>query len=65
MAAIFICTCDHTGQDSMYGHSRRVHNEKKNGSFRCTVCGESRSGNEPAIARKSVTITKAKFKKGK
>ncbi len=35
--------CKHENQDKLHGTGRRVHNEKKNGEFRCTVCGGTRS----------------------
>jgi len=35
---IFYCSCEHKDQDKRYGKGRRVHNPKKNGEWRCTVC---------------------------
>lgn len=41
MAKIFKCTCEHEGQDQMYGKFNRVFNEMETtGKFRCTVCGK-------------------------
>ena len=35
---ILTCTCDHDGQDRIYGKGRRVHNLMATGEYRCTVC---------------------------
>lgn len=34
---ILPCSCSHSGQDSIHGYGRRVHNLTKT-SARCTVC---------------------------
>ena len=41
---IVACThnCASTFQDKLYGSGRRVHNIKKSGELRCTVCGKDR-----------------------
>jgi rubrerythrin len=44
-AAIKLCTCENEGQDRLHGRYRRVHNyaESKD-AWRCTVCGNEKSG---------------------
>ncbi len=37
------CNCAHKFQDELYGKGKRLFNEKKDGSWRCTVCGEDRA----------------------
>jgi len=36
---ILPCSCKHPFQDQRYGLGQRVHNQKKDGARRCTVCG--------------------------
>lgn len=43
MTAIKTCTCKHDFQDKAYGKQQRVHNKRKNGSWRCTVCKAERA----------------------
>lgn len=45
--AVFVCTCNHAFQDSVYGKGKRVFNEGKT-AYRCTVCKASKplTGNE-------------------
>ena len=39
---IIKCICKNEFQDEKYGKGMRVHNEKKDGTFRCTVCGDEK-----------------------
>ena len=40
---IKLCTCKHPYQDKKYGKGKRVFNlRKKEGTYRCTVCGAER-----------------------
>jgi hypothetical protein len=43
-ATIKRCTCDNEGQDKLHGRGLRAHNETANGNWRCTVCGNEKSG---------------------
>lgn len=42
MTKIIACSCKHEFQDSRYGKGFRVHNQKKNGDWRCTVCKQEK-----------------------
>ncbi len=53
---ILNCSCNHEGQDKLYGKGRRVFNEtKKPDTYRCTVCKvekthkESIKDSDPAL----------------
>lgn len=40
---IMKCTCNHSGQDSIYGKNMRLFNpmgKTQDSGFRCTVCGK-------------------------
>lgn len=37
------CNCKHAWQDRRYGKGKRVHNKMGTGTFRCTVCGNTRT----------------------
>jgi len=41
---ILSCTCNHAGQDAMYGKGRRLFNptgkNQTSGEYRCTICGK-------------------------
>lgn len=43
MPQILLCTCSHPYQDKLYGQGYRVHNQKKDGNYRCTVCKKEKS----------------------
>ena len=34
-----VCACHNSYQDTKYGKGKRVHNLKRDGSRKCTVCG--------------------------
>ncbi len=38
------CTCVHEGQDKMFGKRNRLHNLTKKEDWRCTVCGNIKTG---------------------
>lgn len=40
--AIKFCSCTHKYQDEKYGKQNRVHNQCKDGSWNCTVCGNKK-----------------------
>lgn len=41
MAKILKCSCEHEGQDAMYGKFNRVFNKMEaTDKYRCTVCGK-------------------------
>jgi len=44
---IMACSCQHTYQDTKYGHGKRVHNYSPKlgptGGWRCTVCNKERT----------------------
>lgn len=48
VTAIMPCTCQHEGQDKMYGKGRRIHNplgpkKKQSGlNWHCSVCGKEK-----------------------
>ena len=43
MTKVTKCNCKHKFQDRQYGKNKRVHNYcKKDGKWRCTVCGAVR-----------------------
>lgn len=52
---ILHCTCKHEWQDQRYGRGLRVHNQKKNLDWRCTVCGNVQSPSRTSSPGPKVT----------
>ena len=50
MTAIKKCVCEHTYQDNRYGKGYRVANKRRDGGYRCTVCGKDMIA--PTVVRK-------------
>lgn len=46
------CTCIHNTQDEIHGKGKRVFNERKSGSFRCTVCKKEVSATKEKAVKK-------------
>lgn len=36
------CNCQNVGQDKIYGHGMRVHNETQKKDYRCSVCSNQK-----------------------
>jgi len=43
MISVMKCTCKSAYQDEKYGKDYRLHNKKKDGKWRCAVCGNMKS----------------------
>lgn len=41
---LLACNCTHEYQTKKYGSGMRVHNQKRNGDWVCTVCASSKAG---------------------
>jgi hypothetical protein len=40
---VMLCGCQHEYQDKRYGLGKRVHNQTKKKTWRCTVCEREKS----------------------